>query len=170
MAGFESIDVQIPTVDVVVSNQQDDGVRLLANDGAAKLRPERGPTSRMTPSTWPPATSTATAIWTLWSQTGCRLHPGAPQHDNGGRRRRGRSLVADEQVALGSFTSSIALADFDGRRGLDAIATNQTSGSVQIARNDGSGTLRRRKALAVGGEPNDVAVGDFNGNGRPDAV
>ena len=110
VTGFERIDVQIPTIDVLVSNQQDDGVRVLTNRGNGKLKAGRRTAVEDDPFDLAVgdidndrdldvvvANRVAGSIQVLRSAAAA----------GGG----GRMLESDKSVSLGSFTSAVALAD-----------------------------------------------------------
>src|SRR5262245_49209151 len=72
--------------------------------------------------------------------------------------------------AVGSFPSSVAVGDFNSDGRPDLVTANFGGGSVTILLGNGSADFRPAAGspLAVGVAPISVAVGDFNGDGRPD--
>jgi hypothetical protein len=84
----------------------------------------------------------------------------------------------------GNGQSSIATADFNGDGHLDLVVVNNTDfrqpfgrgsfisspgpGTVSVLLGNGDGTFQAPRNSAVGSEAMTVAVGDFNGDGRPD--
>ena len=75
----------------------------------------------------------------------------------------------------GSKPTSVAVGDFNGDGLQDLAVTNgvldpDTGGSntVSILLGNGDGTFQPAKSFLVGPNPHSVAVGDFNGDGRPD--
>ena len=65
---------------------------------------------------------------------------------------------------------SVAVADFNGDGKLDLVTTHNTStpGKVSILLGNGNGTFGTATEFPDSGEPFSVAVGDFNGDGKPD--
>jgi len=91
-------------------------------------------------------------------------------------------LVGD---GTGNFTRSsspfvgygpvlLAPGDFNGDSKLDfAVAnygTNRNGGAVSVLLGDGTGNFTLASSPATGSDPMSVAVGDFNGDGKPDLV
>lgn len=72
----------------------------------------------------------------------------------------------------GSLPSGIAVGKFNTNKdqNLDLAITNLNSGTVSIMLGDGSGNfnITGSSPFAVGTNPAAVAVGDFNGDGKPD--
>ncbi len=78
--------------------------------------------------------------------------------------------------------STIKTGDFNGDGKLDLVVVNNKDfinlrsglfyqgGSVSVLLGNGDGTLQAPQITAVGSSPRTVAVGDFNGDGRPDFV
>ena len=74
-------------------------------------------------------------------------------------------------ISLGSgMPSSIAVSDFNGDGKPDLAVTDAKQGTVSILLGNGDGTFRAPSGspIAVGGQPNGVGVGDFNGAGKQD--
>jgi hypothetical protein len=83
-----------------------------------------------------------------------------------------RSYAIPNTFGAGNVTS-VAVGDFNGDGKPDIVATsndNYSNGNVNVLLNngDGSGTFGAAQAYAVGGFATSVAVGDFNGDGKPD--
>src|SRR5262249_48274571 len=72
----------------------------------------------------------------------------------------------------GNYLSAVAAGDFNGDGILDAVASNWDAGTVNVMMGvgDGTGDLNDAGAFAAGASPTAVAVGDFNGDGRPDVA
>jgi hypothetical protein len=78
-------------------------------------------------------------------------------------------------IRLGSNPIGLAVADVNGDGHLDLISANGGSktklgSSVSVLLGNGDGTFASPLNFSVGARPTDVAVGDFNGDGRPDLV
>jgi hypothetical protein len=71
------------------------------------------------------------------------------------------SALAPSQVAVGDFNG-------DGRPDLAVTAYYNSTVSVLLNKGDGTGTFGAEHLYAVGGFPTALAVGDFNGDGKPD--
>ena len=73
----------------------------------------------------------------------------------------------------GGTTGAVAIADLNGDGKLDLVTSNgqngsfNSSGSVSIFLGNGDGTFQPRVDFSTGGSE-DVAIGDFNGDGKPD--
>ena len=78
--------------------------------------------------------------------------------------------------AVSGVVLAVALGDFDGDGELDIAASATcnapgcTSGRVTVLRGKGDGTFVAGVSFVVGDGPTFVAVGDFNGDSRPDLV
>lgn len=88
----------------------------------------------------------------------------------------GFTSPAVPEIRFNSQVTSVALADFNGDGKLDfAVPQNVDSGGftndvVSIRLGDGTGgfTSPAVPNIAVGGSPDEIAIADFNGDGRPD--
>ncbi len=71
-----------------------------------------------------------------------------------------------------STVSSVAVADLDGDKNMDLVATNPSpgNGSVSVLFGKGDGTFQAPVNYTAGTTPQMVVVGDLNGDGRPDLV
>jgi hypothetical protein len=75
--------------------------------------------------------------------------------------------------ATGSDPYSVAVGDFNGDGKLDLAVANENNGhaedsTVSILLGDGTGNFSLVSSPTVGSEPESVAVGDFNGDGKLD--
>jgi hypothetical protein len=85
------------------------------------------------------------------------------------------SFAAAQTFAVGNGADFVAVADLNGDNKPDLIVANQTDNTVSVLLNTtttGSGTVTfaPQQTFAVGTHPTAVAVGDFNGDNKPDLV
>jgi hypothetical protein len=75
-------------------------------------------------------------------------------------------------IPVGQGPGSIAIADVNHDGKLDIIVANTTSGTLSVLLGAGKGhfTTAGGSPFACGKSPNDIATGDFNGDGNLDLV
>ncbi len=76
------------------------------------------------------------------------------------------SLVRQPDLLVGKGALALVTADLNQDQNLDIVTANRASRSVSILTNDGASKFVRRD-IAVGELLNDLAQGDFAGDGRP---
>jgi hypothetical protein len=87
------------------------------------------------------------------------------------RRHSSASAVGTgSRIAVGTSPVALALADFNRDGKLDVAVANSGSKNVTVLLGDGKGGFAPATGspFPAGDNPNDVAVGDVNGDGRPD--
>ena len=83
------------------------------------------------------------------------------------------SFSAPVSYQTGTRPNAIAVGDFNGDAKLDLAVVNRDSGTVSILLGDGIGAFNATTPIDFGlntanTDPRDVAVGDFNGDGKQD--
>ena len=80
--------------------------------------------------------------------------------------------AAASPFAAGVTPQAIAVADFNGDGNPDIVTANNAGNTVSILLGNGAGGFAPSAGspFAVGVSPGSVAVGDFNGDGKPDIV
>jgi hypothetical protein len=66
--------------------------------------------------------------------------------------------------------SSVQVADLNGNNAPEIIGLDNTSASVVVLKNLGNGKFGAPTYYAISGQPNGIAVGDFNGDGKLDVA
>jgi uncharacterized protein (TIGR03437 family) len=82
------------------------------------------------------------------------------------------TAAANSPFAVGTNPNSVAVADFNGDGHPDIVTANTGGNDVTVLLGNASGgfTPAPGSPFAVGLFPQSVAVGDFNGDGKPDLV
>lgn len=72
--------------------------------------------------------------------------------------------------AVGTTPEAVAVADLNGDGKPDVIVGNRTSGNISVLLNSGNGALNTAVDYLTPntGTPESIAIGDFNGDGKPD--
>src|SRR5207247_1582297 len=82
------------------------------------------------------------------------------------------SFIARGDLEVGTNPKSVAVSDFNGDGRPDLAVVNVSSydvpGTVSVLLGNGDGTFQPVQSFAAGSDARSVAVGDFNGDGRPD--
>ncbi len=73
-------------------------------------------------------------------------------------------------TAVGENPVGVAASDFDGDGNLDVAAAVYLGGAVSVYYGNGGGLFPVRQDWGVGLAPNDLALGDLNGDAMPDIV
>jgi hypothetical protein len=76
-------------------------------------------------------------------------------------------------LAVGGVPRTVAVGDFNGDGQLDVVTAQQLTNTVSVLLGHGDGTFARPLVFAASGKdftPSSLAVGDVNGDGRPDLV
>ncbi len=76
----------------------------------------------------------------------------------------------DTRIAVGSAPNSVEIADFNGDRIADLAIANSHGNNLSILLGDGKGSFLEAKGspFPAGNAPNDVCVGDYDGDGKFD--
>jgi FG-GAP-like repeat len=79
-------------------------------------------------------------------------------------------VLTSKTVSVGSAPNSVEIADVNGDRHLDLIIANGESNDITVLLGDGHGNLTPAKGspFPAGHAPNDIAIADFNGDGKLD--
>jgi uncharacterized protein (TIGR03437 family) len=84
----------------------------------------------------------------------------------------GFTAATGSPFAVGTTPESVAVADFNGDGKPDIVTANNGANDLTILLGDGTGgfAVAPGSPFALGLFPQSVAVGDFNGDGKPDLV
>src|SRR5437588_753589 len=79
-------------------------------------------------------------------------------------------VFSSVRTQVGTGPAAVVIADFDRDGKLDLAVANGGSRNVSILLGDGKGGFRQvaGSPFPAGDNPNDIAVGDVNGDGKPD--
>jgi hypothetical protein len=80
------------------------------------------------------------------------------------------TAILDSRFSVGTAPGSLELADLNGDGRLDIVVANERSDDATVLLGDGKGGFTNAKGspFAAGRGLNDIAVGDYDGDGRPD--
>jgi VCBS repeat protein len=81
-----------------------------------------------------------------------------------------RGVDPGARFAAGKGPGSVALADLNGDGRLDVVVANDESGDVTVLLGDGKANFAAAPGspFPAGESPNDIAIADFDGDGKPD--
>ncbi len=82
----------------------------------------------------------------------------------------GFTAASGSPITVGLDPSSVAVGDFNGDGRLDLTIANSSDNTITVLLGDGTGRFMSASGspIAVGLDPSSVAVGEFNGDGKPD--
>jgi hypothetical protein len=167
--GFSSMSVAIGDLngdrmpDVATANAEASTVSVLLNRGDGRFMPKRDYPTGLEPF--------SVAIGDLNGDGRSDLATA-----NGGGNvsillsRGGGSFEAKRDYPAGGGSSSVAIGDLngDGRPDLATANGEGEDDSVSVLVNDGAGGFRAKADYRAGSSPVDLAIGDLNGDGKPD--
>jgi len=82
---------------------------------------------------------------------------------------RGTPAV-NNSYTVGTFPLSVAAGDFTGDGKPDIITADDSSSTISLLRNNGTGGFVPGGTFNIGSGPVDLAVGDFNNDGALDVA
>ena len=87
-----------------------------------------------------------------------------------GQSKLATQWFSSARIRVGSYPASVALADVNADGKLDLLVANQRDNNVMVLLGDGRGTFAPASGspFPAGNNPNDIAVGDINGDGQVD--
>jgi hypothetical protein len=87
-----------------------------------------------------------------------------------GNGKGGFTPAPGSPIAVGSYPYALAVGRFTADGNLDLVVANSVSNTISVLLGNGKGgfTAAPESPIAVGDDPDSVAVGDFNGDGKLD--
>lgn len=85
-------------------------------------------------------------------------------------RQPDHATDSETRIAVGTEPNSVEIADLNGDGRLDLIVANRGNNNVTVLLGDGKGKFAQAKGapFPAGNSPNDICIGDFNGDGKLD--
>ena len=152
-SAFEQLELVIPSIDVLVANQRDDQLRLLMNNGRAKLKAGLKIDVDDDP-----------LDLAVGDIDGDRDLDGSPGLDIAvTQSQSGRLQVLTNNgvgvftpaapIKVGEFPSAVAIGDLNEDGINEIIVANGDDGTVQVLRRDAAGVFVPRRVVKVGSDP-----------------
>ena len=153
-------------LDLAVTNEADDTVSILLNNGVAVFALGSSPGTGFTPN------SVAIGNFDGDADLDLAVTNGAANTLSILLNNGAAVFVLGSSPATGLTPVSVALGDLDADGDLDIVVVNNLSAppTVSALLNTGTGTFGAQTTFAVGNSPNDVALGDLDGDGDLDIV